>query len=321
MIEINIKKFDTSVDIIEISQFSYEVQKKTGYLENDITFESIREELEEARDNYKLILFSAYENKKLIGILLLLTNTPKFGLIWDWHPLILPNLNRNKIAKDMIKKCIEFARNNQINRIEVCFAIQKSKDKERYLSYFKLYEALEFYHVMEEAEMNLNLREAKIKKAKIPDNFTIKSIKDVQLKQLYTSAYEIMNSSKDRMFLDLTEEQKWDVIKNYFNPSKPIINEASFIFTRINNIVGYIITKVSTFEKNEVTINSFGIIPSLRKKGLGEALLLFSLKSLSDNNFKIVNLDVSMENEPAYKLYLKVGFKKKFSTIILAYNC
>ncbi|MFX0057918.1 MAG: GNAT family N-acetyltransferase [Candidatus Hodarchaeota archaeon] len=319
--EINIKKFDTRVDINEISQFSYEVQKMTGYLEDDTTLDSVKEELEEARDNYKIILFSAYENTKLIGILLLLTNTPKFGLIWDWHPFVLPNINGDKIAKDMIKKCIDFAKENGINRIEVCFTIQKYKDKERYLNYFELYKTLEFYHVMEEAEMNLNLSEEKIEKAKIPDNFMIESIKDVQLKKLYACAYEIMNSSKDRMFLDLTEEQKWDVIKNYFNPSKPIIHEASFILTESNKIIGYAIAKFSTFEKNEVTISSFGIIPNFRKRGLGEALLLYSLKRLSDNNFNIINLDVAVENEPAYKLYLKVGFKIKFSTKILAYNC
>jgi hypothetical protein len=80
--QIEIKNFDKSVDIDEISQFLYKVQNTTGYLEEDTTLESIRDELEIARSNYKFILFEAYENNQLIGLLLLFTNTPKFGLIW-----------------------------------------------------------------------------------------------------------------------------------------------------------------------------------------------------------------------------------------------
>jgi len=321
MMQIKIKKFDKDVDIDEISQFLYNVQNSTHYLEEDATLESIREELEDARNNYKFILFEAYENNQLIGLLLLLTNTPKFGLIWDWHPFVLPNANEEVISKELLKECIEFSKGNGIIRIEACFVIQKEKDKRRYLKHFKLYKEVGFYHVIEEAEMELNLNDNNLKSVKLPKNFEIKSIKDVEISELFNCSFEIMNNSKDNMFLDLTEEQKWEVIKNYFAPSKPIIHEASIILTEGNKIIGFSITKKSTFKTGEATIGPFGILPNFRNKGLGEALLLLSLKKLLENNFQTVNLDVAVENEPAYKLYLKVGFKKIFSTNILALNC
>lgn len=319
--QIKIKKFDKSIDIDEISQFLYKVQTVTGYLEEDTTLQSIREELEEARNNYKFILFKGYENNQLIGLLLLFTNTPKFGLIWDWNPFVLPNEYESKNAKELIKECIKFAKNSDIIRIEVCFGIQKDKDKQRYLKYLKLYRVLDFNHVIEEAEMEINLIEEKFKSVKLPENFKTKSLKDVETNELYNSSFEIMNSSRDKMFLDLTEEQKWEVIKNYFEPSKPIIQEASIILTESNRIIGFSIAKLSTFETGKASVGPFGILPNFRKKGLGEALLLLCLKKLLENNFKIVNLDVAVENEPAYKLYLKLGFKKIFSTNILALNC
>jgi ribosomal protein S18 acetylase RimI-like enzyme len=68
-------------------------------------------------------------------------------------------------------------------------------------------------------------------------------------------------------------------------------------------------------------IASFGIIPNFRNQGLGDALIVRSLKELINKNFEMVNLDVALENEPAYKLYSKVGFKKISSTNILAFNC
>ncbi|MFW9938461.1 MAG: GNAT family N-acetyltransferase, partial [Candidatus Thorarchaeota archaeon] len=297
------------------------VQNTTGYLEEDTTLESIRDELEDARSNYKFILFEAYESNQLIGLLLLFTNTQKFGLIWEWHPFVLPNKNEEDISKELIKKSIEFSKDNGIIRIEACFGIEKDQDKQRYLKYFRLYKKLGFHHVIEEAEMELNLNEKVLKKVKFTRNFEIKSVKNVEKNELFQCSFEIMNKSRDNMFLDLTEEQKWEVIKNYFEPSKPIIQEASIILTESNKIIGLAIAKYSTFEKGSATIGPFGILPNFRKKGLGETLLLFCLKKLLENNFRIINLDVAIENKPAYNLYSKVGFRKKFSTNILAINC
>ncbi|MEJ2278183.1 MAG: GNAT family N-acetyltransferase [Candidatus Lokiarchaeota archaeon] len=319
--QINFKKFDENVDINEISSFLFKVQKTSGYLDKDTSVISLKKELEELRNKYKFVLFEAYESNRLIGLLLLFTNTPKFGIIWDWHPVVLPNGNKDDIAIKLIKECIAFAKQNDITRIEVCFTLQKDKEIQRYREHFKLFKSLDFYHVIEEAEMELNLNGRSFKRITIPQNFETKSIKEFEINELYNTAYESMNNSKDNMFLDLTEEQKWSVIKNYFQPSKQIIQDASFILTEGNKPIGYSIAKHSTFEPKKATIGAFGILPNFRNKGLGEALLLCSLKKLIENNFEVVNLDVALENKPAYKLYLKVGFKKTSSTNILALNC
>jgi ribosomal protein S18 acetylase RimI-like enzyme len=169
--------------------------------------------------------------------------------------------------------------------------------------------------------MELNLNGRNYKTIKFPGNFETKSIKDIEKSELYDSAFEIMNKSKDNMFLDLNEEQKWEVVKNYFKPSKQIIQDASFILTEGTKLIGYSIAKHTKFETKKAIIAAFGILPNFRNKGLGEALILYSLKKLVENNFEAVTLDVALENKPAYKLYLKVGFIKLVSTNILALNC
>jgi ribosomal protein S18 acetylase RimI-like enzyme len=279
--QIQTKNFDENVDINKISEFIFRVQKNSGYLEKDTTLESTRKELEEVRDAYKFILYEAYESNQLIGLLLLFTNTPKFGLIWDWHPVVSPNTDKDKVATELIKECIIFAKDNDINRIEVCFGIQKDNDIQRYREYLELYKALNFCHVIEEAEMELNLNGRNYKTIKFPGNFETKSIKDIEKSELYDSAFEIMNKSKDNMFLDLNEEQKWEVVKNYFKPSKQIIQDASFILTKGNKVIGYSIAKSSRFGMKKAIIASFGIIPNFRNQGLGDALIVRSLKEAS----------------------------------------
>jgi len=319
--EVKIKNFDENVDINKISNFLFRVQKNSGYLGKDTTLKSIRKELKDLRKNYKFILFEGYENSQLIGLLLLFTNTPKFGLIWDWHPFVLPDVNKNKNAVALIKECIAFAEENDISRIEVCFGIQSEVSRKRYHEYFNLYNSLDFYHVIEEAEMELNLKEKKNKKITFPENLETKPITNIKFSDLIGSSFEIMNKSEDNMFLDLNEKEKLEVIKNYFEPSEQIIQDASFILTKGNKIIGYSIAKSSRFGMKKAIIASFGIKPNFRNQGLGEALIVRSLKELINKNFEMVNLDVALENEPAYKLYSKVGFKKISSTNILAFNC
>ncbi|MEJ2251082.1 MAG: hypothetical protein P8Y97_15695, partial [Candidatus Lokiarchaeota archaeon] len=193
------------MDINEISSFLFKVQKTSGYLDKDTSVISLKKELEELRNKYKFVLFEAYESNRLIGLLLLFTNTPKFGIIWDWHPVVLPNGNKDDIAIKLIKECIAFAKQNDITRIEVCFTLQKDKEIQRYREHFKLFKSLDFYHVIEEAEMELNLNGRSFKRITIPQNFETKSIKEFEINELYNTAYESMNNSKDNMFLDLTE--------------------------------------------------------------------------------------------------------------------
>ena len=321
MIEFEIEDFDKNIKIDKLADFTFKARKNSGDLEKNQTLESIRKDLEKIRDLLKFILISAYKEGQLIGYLLISVNSPNIGLIWDWQPVTLSDSNNDGISEKILKKTIDFSKHREINKIEVCFPIITDLDKLRYPKYVKWYESIGFYHVHREVEMKLTLEDRKVGVRSFPKEIEIKTIKDFSINDLANRAYEIFNNSKDPMFLDLDEEQKHSTAKDYFNPSKPLIEDASIVLTTNDQVIGFSVARHSTFEGSDATIGPFGITPNFRNKGLGEVLLIFCLNRLAENGFKCVGLDVSTENKPAYKLYKKVGFKKIFETFILAFNC
>lgn len=321
MIEFEIEDFDKNIKIDKLADFTFKARKNSGDLEKNQTLESIRKDLEKIRDLLKFILISAYEEGHLIGSLLIRVISPNIGLIWDWQPVTLHVSNNDGISEKILRKTIDFSKHRRINKIEVCFPIITDLDKLKYPKYVKWYESIGFYHVHREVEMKLTLEDRKVGVSLFPKEIEIKSMKDFSISVLANSAYEIFNNSKDPMFLDLDEEQKRNTAKDFFNPSKPFIEDASIVLTMDDQIIGFSVARHSTFEGSDVTIGPFGITPNFRNKGLGEELLICCLNRLAENGFRCVGLDVSAENKPAYKLYKKVGFKKIFETSILAFNC
>jgi ribosomal protein S18 acetylase RimI-like enzyme len=312
-----IKNFDESIDIDELAQFILKERNESGTLEKDENLITIKKELESTRNSYKFVIFYAYSKNELVGLLLLSVNFPKFGLIWDWQPVVLPGSKKDEIANEIIVKCIEYAKKGDIERLEVCFSFEKEGDIERFSKFAKWYEVLGFYKVMEEATLNLSLEESKIEKPTIPENIRVKMVSELQINDLVNTAYITYSNSEDVMFLDLTEEQKKNSPKDWFDLSKPIIEDASIVLTDKEKVVGFSVVKPKA---SEVQINHFGIHPNYRNKGLGKALLNLILNKAVEKGFKLATLDVAVENEPAYNLYLKLGFKKEFSTTILALN-
>jgi ribosomal-protein-alanine N-acetyltransferase len=83
-------------------------------------------------------------------------------------------------------------------------------------------------------------------------------------------------------------------------------------------VIGFVVVNP---DGNEAEIRSFGIKPKYRKKGLGKNLLKLSLSILIKNGFKVVYLDVTLENKPALGLYSKLGFKISFTSNLYGLTC
>ncbi len=62
---------------------------------------------------------------------------------------------------------------------------------------------------------------------------------------------------------------------------------------------------------NEAHITNIAVKPSRRKKGIAEKLLNFFFKKAELKNIDAITLEVRMSNEPAQKLYRKLGFVEK----------
>jgi ribosomal protein S18 acetylase RimI-like enzyme len=318
MLNIIVDLFDEKIILKELVSLAYEVKKQYNILGKNETKEEIQRELETLRKNYKFILFRAYHETQLNGFILLFVNTPKFGIPWDWNPIVIPDKNDNRIASDLLKKCIQFSKNGDITRLEVCFTIENEAHKIHFLKQVKWYKELGFYRLAEEVTMELLLDKSILQTMTKPNNYEIRTLNQVNRDFLPQIAYEVFNDSEDMMFLSLGEEEKKVMCEKYFDVSEPIIEDVSFILLKDNNIIGFSVIKTNG---DDAELNSIGIIPGHRNKGLAKLLLSLSLKKLIEKGFKKILLDVIKDNKSAYNLYLQVGFNKLFSTIIYAFNC
>ena len=83
-------------------------------------------------------------------------------------------------------------------------------------------------------------------------------------------------------------------------------------------IVGYIMARVETglgyihrFITQKGHVISIAVDPAYRRRGIGRALMLESMKAMKERyGGKEVFLEVRVSNEPAIRLYEKLGFKK-----------
>ena len=317
MINIFSKLFDENIEIGELANFIYSVRKDNNFL-GDQTIESIKEELMETRDAYNFLLYYAYINDRLVGLLLLSINIPKFGFIWDWYPYVEPGPKEDLVAIELLKNCIENT-GRDIDRFEVAFTIETEQDKKRYIQYSKWFESLNFHRIAEEAVMELTLENKEFEPLPFPENIDLKSIKDADLNDLVDCAYEVFNSSQDIIFLDLGEPQKQAMVNKIFNTSKkPIFDDASIILMEGGDVIGFVVVIP---DGNEAEIRSFGIKPKYRNKGLGKNLLVLSLNILIKNGFKVVFLDVTIENKPAIGVYTKLGFKISSTSNLFGLTC
>jgi len=317
MIKIFSKIFDEDIKIGELANFIYRVRKDNNIL-GDQTIELIKKELVETRDAYKFLLYYAYINDKLVGLLLLSINIPKFGFIWDWYPYVEPGPKEDLVAIELLKNCIENT-GRDIDRFEVAFTIETEQDKAQYIHYSKWFESLNFHRIAEEAVMELTLENKEFEPLAFPKNIDLKSIKDADLNDLVDCAYEVFNSSQDIIFLDLGEAQKQAMVNKIFDTSKkPIFEDASLILMESGVVIGFVVVIP---DGNEAEIRSFGIRPKYRNKGLGKNLMLLSLNILIKNGFKVVLLDVTIENKPALGVYSKLGFKISSTSNLYGLTC
>jgi len=80
-----------------------------------------------------------------------------------------------------------------------------------------------------------------------------------------------------------------------------------YIMTRIDRGFDYYSSHRAFAEKGHVI--SLAVLPNVRRKGIGEALLRRAVEAIEKRGIKEVYLEVRVSNAPAINLYHKLGFK------------
>tara|TARA_B110000495_G_C23002159_1_gene591564 strand:+ start:138 stop:716 length:579 start_codon:yes stop_codon:yes gene_type:complete len=155
----------------------------------------------------------------------------------------------------------------------------------------------------------MEIKKTKYRNAIISDSNELSKLESniFVLDKVNTNFYKEINKESKKIFICSYENEKnihiYSKIKNSI--LKKITNK-KYINTTENKIIGYI--KIWNIIE-ESHIEQIGVINNFRQQGIGEKLLLLSIKYCKDNGSKKILLECRKSNTSAIYLYKKYMFK------------
>ncbi|MFX1251479.1 MAG: GNAT family N-acetyltransferase [Promethearchaeota archaeon] len=304
----------TNEDLGEIAQLTLVARKASALKEGDIalrgielTVKGIKEFLQKRQASSTLFgVITARSNGTLTGWLMISLD-PDMPSLSPYHPVISPNNITKGLATRLIKQGLDYAKKEDLNKVQAFLEIADHLE-ELNNTYRSWYEAESLILRGESYFMLLSLSEYRPESIKLPKNFIIKLLLDVDKDELFQCYVETFKTSHDRWNLDLTDEERQKQFNNSTQPSSSSLNkDASLILLHNKQIVGFSI--VETVSPEVGYLLDFGIHPGFRGKKLGKSLLRLTINKLAHQGLKTVTLHSDSQNDPAVSLYRGIGFK------------
>ncbi|MBU7016205.1 MAG: GNAT family N-acetyltransferase [Theionarchaea archaeon] len=297
-----------NLDMEEMASFTFDaLQKAPESRRENRTIKMVEEFLQEIWDYGTDTILTAHVGGEFAGWLCLWKVSTDMIYIDSWHPIVHPEFNEDEVASALIKRSIEYTKNEGRKRLEV-FHMEMTDDmRPRYEKYKKWYESCGMPQGFEWAHMVADLTTLDSGEIFLPPDFSARPLVPVPNDRIYECYYETFMTSGDRRFLEQTEEQKRGNFDVFFDRSERIEEDASLLLYYNERIVGFLI--IILIRKGGF-INGFGIHPDFRRRGLGKALMLSSMQKAAKNGMKTLILEVDIDNSRALNLYRSVGFKK-----------
>ena len=115
--------------------------------------------------------------------------------------------------------------------------------------------------------------------------------------------------ARERKFLAFTEAPVFELTEEFVNDCLRN-RDPQFVAVQGSRVVGWcdIVRNRKTTHLHCGTLG-MGILPSHRRQGLGERLILRTIVEANRLGIDRIELDVYIDNHPAIALYRKVGFK------------
>lgn len=159
------------------------------------------------------------------------------------------------------------------------------------------------------AGMEINLSNIKILTLKqLNKSYSFIEWSDSYLDQVKNILFDINTGTTDQQVFP--ELQALVSTKNYIKELIQSDRQSKTIVLKQNNqIIGFCF--LTTISEKMGFIQEVGIAKKMQGKGLGKALISYSLKNMITKDRKIekVFLAVTLDNIPAFKLYQKLGFE------------
>ena len=286
---------------------SAKVRKLEGL--GDYTSEQVKAYLNTMNERFPIeVVLLALEKDKIVGWIGIERVTENIGEVGRWQPFVSSGVNKQKIARSLISNIIDYAKSNDMTRIEVAFGGISDENLETFKTRSLWYEA-EGWNILEDSDFMVStLTTRGLGKIKFPDGFELRPLIEFDNDALFDCYHETFTTGDARWIYDMTKEQRKQEFEKYFDRSRQINEDASFVILSEGEVVGFILIVSRSVE--EEYLESIGIHPEFRGKGLGTILLGKSIEVLRSQGAENFTLGVDPVNKPAVRLYERFGFKK-----------
>jgi ribosomal protein S18 acetylase RimI-like enzyme len=310
--KIKLQKWE-ALDVRVLAEMTTDVRKQEGL--GDYTVDQLEEYLNLMNDRFPAeVVAVALQDGAVRGWMGLERTTKEIGEVGRWHPFVGQVPQREDVAKQLISEVNRYALENGIRRIEVGFGEISDSNREAFSQRQSWYEVAGWNKLEEDLFMGVNPKDKHVmQEPKRVSEYDVLPLVDVSEGKLYDCYHQAFMTGEAVWIYEMTEEQRRQEFDKNFNKSNPINREASFALVKDDEVAGFIL--VLSRSEEEEYIESLGVHPSHRRKGLAKFLLSRVIEVLREKRANNLTLGVDSVNKPAINLYEQVGFQTISRTV------
>jgi ribosomal protein S18 acetylase RimI-like enzyme len=301
------------VDVQKLAVLIYEA-RQAEMERRSITLEKLELWLRNREKPSRAVL--ALSDDEFIGCILLHTiGDSKLlemnpGPILGSHPIVSSRWSLREVGTRLIEQSLSWTKGEGFASVYLDIPWSPTDPDEIYDHYREWYESLGFRIIQRVRQMVYDLPEA-IPSAEAPHGFKTVQIKEVDQEKLYECHYKAFESSDAQYFFQMTDQDRHEDFRR-IHSALARNDDASLALIHRQQVVGYTLVFP---EGNESVLDSIGIHPAFRRRGLGELLLLESMRQAVRGERQSMSLICDIQNERASRLYEKVGFRTRGGNI------
>lgn len=317
-LETEVRKFG-EINVQEVAKLTFDARQNSDLRNEMITLEGMIAELELGKEDDvdKFVIQSLDTTGQLKGWLSIYTGFPGIHFIGAWQPIVPEGSDQGDIASALIERAIGYTKEAGVKRLEVLFDNLSEDIRDLCGRMGKWYEEKGMRFTTEETRMVADLNSLHLEEHPLPSGIDVVTIAETSNEEMRKPFFDTFLASKDRLFLDLEDENQLVAFDWWFERTRPFDKESTIILKDGDAIVGFCVVRPSL---KSASIGPFGVHPDYQGRGLGKALLSRSLRAMIRKGLRTVELEMDIENTPAHNLYTSFGFESIHSTIYYSWK-
>ncbi len=291
------------MDISEISQFTF--HNGRGIYRNASDSDGTKRYLTAMEERYPSeAVFIAYLDNDMHAWATL-SRDGSIAELGRWQPILKDSNYQDQIADAILTEIIEYARSNEVGRLEMVFnEIGTANEKD-----YALYEEWCFRNSIPLldyiAYMTRNLTDKEIEPRPVPDELEFMPIAEVDKDDLYECYYQSFLTGNDTEFLAIGDDQRRQRFEKMIG-SKTLNNRLSCALLDEKRPIGL---AVYLSRENDEHLDRFCLRQEYRGKGIAKAFLLSTMAKAKSEGVETLTLGVDITNDSAFNLYKSLGFE------------